>query len=556
MDGLRRPSQRGGFSSSSNTAGSSTSDTPHALGERKASEILTRQLSRGMSGGGPLDDGFDEDTAALLEDLEGLQAHISKVYTSVFKLFTTHSKPNFLTPWSQQQQFSSIGTGFCLDVKRKRFITNAHCVEDAVVVQVLKRGDTKKFFAKVLVVADACDLALLTVESDQFWKDVPELPLSPELCRLQDTVSVLGYPVGGSNISLTQGVVSRIDLTDFSQSFGTQSLLTVQIDAAINSGNSGGPVLNSRMQVVGVAFQGMVKQEAESTGYLIPGAIVQRFLEDFEKHGTFTGFTSLGIECQALENEDLRKWHGVAEEQTGIVVRAVAPEMAVARVLRANDVLLSVEGQRVGNDGSVEFLDGERIQVTHLLSTKFRGDLLHVEVLRDGAVVPLSFTLENPALLIPPKPAALSYLIVSGLVFLPLSMELLDQRYLIRRFGDMSVPPALKSLEQYCSHLDEEVVVLSQILRHEANAGYDVDELVRVTTVNGQAIRNLAHMVALVDGCQEEWVQFEFDGIKDKIVLARSRISTTTQEVCEQNKIPRARFLGGNAAGEGTTCRN
>lgn len=85
--------------------------------------------------------------------------------------------------------------------------------------------------------ADECDLALLTVESEAFWEGVPDLPLASNLARLQEVVSVVGYPIGGSNISVTQGVVSRIDLTDYSQSFLTQSLLTIQIDAAINPGN-------------------------------------------------------------------------------------------------------------------------------------------------------------------------------------------------------------------------------------------------------------------------------------------------------------------------------
>lgn len=133
-------------------------------------------------------------------------------------------------PWAMQSQQVSIGTGFCIDRQRKHFITNAHCVEHAVVVQVQKRGDTKKHFAKILAIADECDLALLTVEVDAFWEVVPDLPFSSELARLQDVVSVIGYPVGGSNISVTQGVVSRIDLTDYSQSFATQALLTVQID--------------------------------------------------------------------------------------------------------------------------------------------------------------------------------------------------------------------------------------------------------------------------------------------------------------------------------------
>lgn len=67
----------------------------------------------------------------------------------VFKIFTTHAAPNYTMPWSKLAQSTSIGTGFSIDRKRRRFITNAHCVEHAVVVQVQKRGDAKKFFAQV-----------------------------------------------------------------------------------------------------------------------------------------------------------------------------------------------------------------------------------------------------------------------------------------------------------------------------------------------------------------------------------------------------------------------
>lgn len=220
--------------------------------------------------------------------------------------------------------------------------------------------------------------------------------------------------------------------------------------AAINPGNSGGPVLNSALEVIGVAFQGMSKQEAEGCGYIIPTEVVQHFLQDVDRHGRFSGFASLGVEAQSLENDDLRELYRMTEAQTGVLIRSVAPELDVARVLRPDDVLLSVEGQQVGTDGSVAFLDGERIQVTHLVNRKYPGDRLQVEVLRDGQVLALSYALERPRLLIPPKPEALSYLIVAGLVFLPLSMQLLDARFIVKKLGDAYVPPALRTLELFC----------------------------------------------------------------------------------------------------------
>jgi S1-C subfamily serine protease len=61
------------------------------------------------------------------------------------------------------------------------------------------------------------------------------------------------------------------------------------------------------LEVVGVAFQGLSKQEAEGCGFIIPAEVLRHFLEDCERRGGFTGFAALGIEAQSLENDALRE---------------------------------------------------------------------------------------------------------------------------------------------------------------------------------------------------------------------------------------------------------
>lgn len=74
-----------------------------------------------------------------------------------------------------------------------------------------RRDDDRKFIAKVLAIGTDCDIALLTVEEKGFWEGVDSLSLGP-LPRLQDFVTVVGYPIGGDSISVTSGVVSRIEV--------------------------------------------------------------------------------------------------------------------------------------------------------------------------------------------------------------------------------------------------------------------------------------------------------------------------------------------------------
>ena len=111
-----------------------------------------------------------------------------------------------------------------------------------VLSSLQRRGDDRKFLAKVLALGTECDIALLAVEEEEaFWEGVEPLSLGP-LPALQDSVYVVGYPIGGDTISVTSGVVSRIEVTAYAH--GATELLGVQIDAAINSGNSGGPVFS------------------------------------------------------------------------------------------------------------------------------------------------------------------------------------------------------------------------------------------------------------------------------------------------------------------------
>lgn len=122
----------------------------------------------------------------------------------------------------------------------------------------------------VVAVGHAVDLALLTVPDESFWAEpAPMRPLRlGDVPALQESVLVVGYPTGGDNTSVTSGVVSRVEVTQYVHA--ASHLMAIQVDAAINAGNSGGPALRASGGdvVVGVAFQNL--PSADSIGYLIP----------------------------------------------------------------------------------------------------------------------------------------------------------------------------------------------------------------------------------------------------------------------------------------------
>merc|ERR1712032_1637073 len=128
-------------------------------------------------------------------------------------------------------------------------------------------------------------------------------------------------------------------------------LLGIQIDAAINSGNSGGPVFNQCGECLGMAFQSLGADKAENIGYVIPTVVITHFLNDLLQHGKYTGFPTLGIETQTMENATLREAFGMEPKQKGLLVSRVAPTSAVAKLLHPGDVLLSFDGETIANDG-------------------------------------------------------------------------------------------------------------------------------------------------------------------------------------------------------------
>ncbi|CAJ1457956.1 unnamed protein product, partial [Effrenium voratum] len=224
----------------------------------------------------------------------------------------------------------------------------------------------------VLSVGWECDAAVLTVEDDEFWEGLQAVKLSQKLPHLEEDVLCVGFPIGGDTISVTSGVISRIEVTTYTQA--SAELLGIQIDAAINSGNSGGPAFNRNGDCVGIAFQSMNADEAENIGYVIPSVVVTHFLKDLLKHGEYTGFPTLGVETQTMENAQLRQAFGMSDKQKGVLINRVLPTSAAAAVLKASDVLLAFDGEIIGNDGTVRFRKHERVLYSWLVAQKFFGE--------------------------------------------------------------------------------------------------------------------------------------------------------------------------------------
>ena len=429
-----------------------------------------------------------QERPAASPDAEAHDPQTDPIARSVVKIYTTYRQPDFYQPWQMGAEGNLSGSGTIIE--GHRILTNAHVVANSVFVQVRKSGDAARYAAEVEFIGNDTELAVLRVRDPRFFEDAPPLPLG-ELPRRRDKVEVYGYPEGGDELSVTEGVVSRVEVTEYTHS--GRSLLTFQTDAAINPGNSGGPIVKDA-KVVGVSFQTMT--EAQNVAYAVPAPLIARFLDDI-RDGTYHGIPDLGLRWDSVENSAKRGFLRMKAGVGGIRVSAVVFDSSSWGRLQPDDILLAVEDARLADDGTVPLRRGERVLFTHLVSRMQVGQEAHLSVLRDGQETTVPVPLKPSSALVPGPFYGVrpSFFVYAGLVFTPLT------RNYIETWEDYKdVPTDLKHLfEEGLPTVERrQVILISHVLADPVNEGYHEYGNLVVQSINGRRIGSLADVIEAV----------------------------------------------------------
>lgn len=454
---------------------------------------------------------------------QAIAADLSSLYRSVFRIEVATQIPDYQTPWNSGHFSGGVGTGFLIG--KNRILTNAHVVSNHQRILITVHGSPRKYPAKLQFIAHDCDLALLSLEDDSDFEKLPHFQIG-EMPALESQVSALGYPIGGERLSVTQGIVSRIDFQSYSHS-RADAHLVVQIDAAINPGNSGGPVVQNG-KVVGVAFQGLT--QADNTGYIIPTPVVNRFLKDIED-GTYDQYAELGIHNFPLHNPAMRKSLGLPDDGQGVLITNVIAKSSADGFLQNGDVLLSLDGHMVDSDGKI-LLDGEKVNLNEVIERKFRGDKVAVRFLRDGSWNDVEIILKNLpesrmyAIQYDKKPR---YLVFAGLVFQPLDTNL----FATSKFDDITVR---RLYSDYVSkgifQTKEDIVMLTRVLPDPITTDLESFSGRAVKTINDVKVRNLAHAYELMyETKQDTFHSIELYGASRPLIIPAEAVEESNQRI-------------------------
>jgi len=455
------------------------------------------------------------------------------VREAIVKVYTVSNSPDYYNPWSMRGPQGVSGSG-CI-IENNLILTNAHVVSDHTFLQVRKYGDTERYQARVIAVSHLTDLALLEVEDPAFFEGEPAL-LFGELPETQQEVLVYGFPMGGDMLSITKGIISRIEHQPYVHS--SSSFLAGQIDAAINPGNSGGPVLVDD-KIVGVVMQGI--SSSQNIGYMVPVPVIRHFFDDLQD-GSYDGYPSLGVSLQDMENPDLREYYQMEEGMSGVLINQIIPGSPADEYLQAGDILLSLGDYAIGNDGTIEFRTNERTQLTYVIQQNQIGENIRIEILREGKKISLDLNLFRSLKkdqLVPMEEYETlpSYYIYSGFVFCPLSKNLLDI------WGSQWYQSAPKELiypllnSNIPEKEDQQVVVLLKALAANVNQGYQNVNSWVVEKVNGEKIWNLRGLIEKVENSLDPYIVFE-DKWGQQIVVEREKSENTHQEILQTYRIP------------------
>lgn len=457
----------------------------------------------------------------------------AKVLGSLVQIEVQANPLDLVSPWQGTGVETGYGSGVILD--GRRILTAAHVVADAVGIEVKREGTTKQYTASVQWIAHECDLAVLTVEDRSFFEGSSSLAIG-DTPRLEDAVKVYGFPIGGDSVSVTSGIVSRVEISHYSHSW--RQLLLVQIDAAINRGNSGGPVVSADGRLAGIAFQ--LIESAENVGYMIPAEVVSHFLRDIEDNGRYDGFPTLGVAGQAVTNDGLRKAYGLGSEQAGFLVTGINHGGSVYGVVRPEDVILAVDGTAVTEDLTMPHERLGRVQLEYLVQMKQVGEEMELTLLREGEAITRTVRLNNEPALVPGTyhESRGSYFIVGGLVFQPLTLDFLLN---VPSSDDEDWFPG--NLEYYALYKDRrtprrnQVIVLSKVLSAAVNRGYGEWTNRIVDSVQGEVPRDMEHLVGIVEGSKEPLLKIVADS-GDVLVLDLARAREEGEGILERHGVP------------------
>ena len=328
----------------------------------------------------------------ISKDLPVFENYFINPFDNFNDFFGNNSPFNLQIPQQRQKGTEKKeiggGTGFIVS-SDGMIVTNKHVVEDEEAEYTVLMNDGKKYDAKVLARDPVLDVAIIKIDE----KNLPMVILGDsDNLQIGQSVIAIGNALGEFRNTVSIGLISGLarSITAATSGGAAERLdQVIQTDAAINKGNSGGPLLNLRGEVIGINTA--IAQGAQNIGFTLPINVVKKDIKDVNEKGRIvTPF--LGVRY-VLINETIQKANNLKVDYGALVQRGQNPEdLAVIpgspadkAGLVENDIVLEIDGQKIT----------EEYTLADSVGKKSVGDTITLKVLHKGEEKTLKAVLEE-----------------------------------------------------------------------------------------------------------------------------------------------------------------
>lgn len=429
---------------------------------------------------------------------------------TVIDIIVTSQKYDHASPWQKGPIIRTRATG-CV-IEGKRIVTSSYAIANHVMLEVLKKGESRKYQARTEINDYHAGLAILSVADESFFRGLGAAELSTADRMIGRIARVYTWDSLGTIKEYT-AELAKSSIRFYEPSCG---VLMHQFSTSMNDGGKGEPVfVDGRLAGIATGLNGETK-----TLYALSAEVLRRALVD-EKDGTYDGIPFFWIESVDMQgNGNLRDYFGMAEGDGGVLVTQVPSISSGAGIIRVNDIILTIDGRPIDDNGLYDSPYGKLYYFGLIQLNRFVGETVSMEILRERKKLRISFTLKPvpdrccfmPLLSTGPMPR---YVIFGGMVFQELSIGYLEA------FGPEWRKRADKRLLYYYDNVRalsgdkgrDRVVILSRVLPGTVNRGYQQHNNLPLLKVNGTTIHNIPHLKHTLDALkQQRYVIFEFEG--------------------------------------------
>jgi S1-C subfamily serine protease len=505
--------------------------------------------------------------------------HPDLPWNNVVQVTLVVSETNFINPWRSGGQGQARCSAVIVDAEKRIILTNSHCVASTAMLFVSRENHLTPVLATVREIARDLDLAWITTEAPSFWENPSQFAKielnAASLPYLSANVNVIGFPTGGNSITITKGIVSRLDGSVYPNGLEEaarntpDSLPIVQVDASINHGNSGGPAFDGKGGLMGLAFCAL--EGASNVGYIIPALLLKNFVETVQEAGRWQAQPEIGAMFRPILNPSIRNWLGMEENETGVQVRSISPKSPLYDKVQKGDVLLRIDDQQVTGSGTVsQNIAGRSVEFPFdvVVTEKKGGEPTAMKFLRVDAENKARKVFDVSAVFHPIQPLAArfddapmgdkgreyftalpDFFVYGTLVWGIFSNPLLQHALAAK----IDVPWTVRkhALHQWRKG-DEDVVVLIQGFNHRCNQEYDMSTIRVLSHFNGQRIKSMKEFIKLAGAATKaggDFLRFTFEPLAetdvaggpndpDIVVPMSQECAKADSEVMRDNAIP------------------